>query len=416
MTNIRDVQVVITGNAYNPGIYTLSGNSNILHAITMAGGIDDNGSYRKIDLIRNNQVLETLDLYELFVFGMNNVNTRLRTGDSILVSPRLNTVNVLSGVNRPSLYEMKKGETFSDLIKLANGISPDADTEVIQLQRIENNQINVIALRLDDLDSKQVKNNDSLSIKEFKYGNVKISGAVKIPGNYKIINGDTLSELIIRAGGYEDYAYPFGGFLNNSSSIKINKEARERLYEQFLKYLIDNAAGIGASGGAADISLPVILKELREVEDVGRVIAEFDIDVINAKPELDTVLEDGDEIIIPNFTQQVYIYGEVNNQGAIRYGAGKSIPEYISGSGGFLTSADQDIILVVHPNGETQSFSNQNKLAFNSYRNQIPVFPGSIIYVPRKASVSSNLKSAAVWAPIISSLALSIASISSLNN
>ncbi len=416
LTNIRDVQVVITGNAYNPGIYTLSGNSNILHALTMAGGIDDNGSYRKIELIRNNQVIESLDLYELFVYGLNSVNTRLRTGDSILVSSRLNTVNILSGVNRPSLYEMKNGETFADLIKLSNGISPNADIEFIQLQRIENNDVNIIPLKLEDLESKLIKNNDSLSIKEFKYGSVKISGAVKIPGNYKIISGDTLSKLILRAGGYEDYAYPFGGFLNNESSIKINKEARERLYEQFLKYLIDNAGMSSSAGGSNEMSLPLILKELREVEDVGRVIAEFNLDVIKAEPELDTILEDGDEIIIPNLTQQVYIYGEVNNQGATRYASGKNIAEYISRSGGFLTSADKDTIFIVHPNGETQSFSNINRLAFNSFREQIPVFPGSIIYVPRKSSVGGNLRSAAVWAPVLSSLALSIASISSINN
>ena len=54
LVNIRDIQVLITGNAYNPGIYTLNGNSNLLHALSMAGGIDESGSYRKIELIRDN--------------------------------------------------------------------------------------------------------------------------------------------------------------------------------------------------------------------------------------------------------------------------------------------------------------------------------------------------------------------------
>ena len=62
LKNVRDIRVVVAGNAYNPGIYTLNGNSNIPHAVTMAGGIDEFGSYRNIDLIRNNEIIETLDV------------------------------------------------------------------------------------------------------------------------------------------------------------------------------------------------------------------------------------------------------------------------------------------------------------------------------------------------------------------
>ena len=155
------------------------------------------------------------------------------------------------------------------------------------------------------------KNNDSLSIREYKYGSVDVNGAVKIPGNYKIRNGETLSDLILRAGGYEDYAYPFGGFLNNLRSEEINKISRERLYDQFLRNLIDNA---GIVGDATDPSIGLVLEELRTVKDSGRVIAEFDLDAIQVDPKLDTILEDGDDIFIPTLTQQVYIYGEVNNQ------------------------------------------------------------------------------------------------------
>ena len=55
LSNIRDINILVSGNAYNPGIYTLSGNSNMLHAIGVAGGINEYGSYRKINLIRNNK-------------------------------------------------------------------------------------------------------------------------------------------------------------------------------------------------------------------------------------------------------------------------------------------------------------------------------------------------------------------------
>ena len=417
LSNVRDIQVLVTGNAFNPGVYTLSGNSNMLHAITMAGGIDDNGSYREIKLIRDNKVVESLDIYELIILGRNNVSTRLRTGDSILVSPAMNIVNVLSGVNRPFLYEMKDDETLQDLVKFANGISSDADLDFIQLQRLNKNNIEILSLNYEELKNYKIRNNDSLIIREYKYGTVNISGAVKIPGKYKIVDGDTLKDVLERAGGYEEYAYPFGGFLNNARSIEINKIATERLYDNYIKNLIDNAGLSGLSG--TDKNLQFILRELRKVEDVGRVIAEFDLDVLNAKPELDTVLEDGDEIIIPLLTQQVYIYGEVNNQGAVKYEPNEGLAHYIEGSGGVLTSADTNIIFVVHPNGKTESLSlRNNRLAFASnMRNEIKIYPGSIIFVPRALDESAPRRLATqAYVSILGNLGIALASLSAIND
>ena len=60
LANIRDINVLVSGNAFNPGIYTLSGNSNMLHALSVAGGINEYGSYREINLIRNQKLLRLL--------------------------------------------------------------------------------------------------------------------------------------------------------------------------------------------------------------------------------------------------------------------------------------------------------------------------------------------------------------------
>ncbi len=415
LTNIRDIQILITGNAYNPGIYTLNGNSNILHALNMAGGIDENGSYRNIKHIRNNETINTIDLYNLFIFGKFNSNTRLRSGDSIVVSSSQKIVNVISGVKRPGFYELKDGETLIDLIEFSNGLNSESDLESIKLERTVGENILTSSPSYDDLKTIVAANNDTLIIKEFKFGNVKVGGAVKIPGVYKISEGETLKDIITRAGGYESNAYSFGGYLNNVRSLEINKDAKERLYSSFLRNIIENA---GPGNIASDKgSLPLILEELRNAPDTGRVIAEFDLDAISANPDLDTLLEDGDEIMIPLITQQVYVYGEVNNTGAIRYVPNKDVSYYVSGSGGILNSGDKSLIFVVHPNGLTQSINVRNqRISFINGNNRIPIYPGSIIYVPRTAELSNSIQVAAVWAPIISSLALSVASISSLNN
>ena len=85
LSEIRDVNVLVTGNSQNPGIYTFTGNSNILHAISAAGGVSEFGSYREINLIRNNKVIESLDVYDLLINGQYNLKKRLRSGDVVFV-------------------------------------------------------------------------------------------------------------------------------------------------------------------------------------------------------------------------------------------------------------------------------------------------------------------------------------------
>ena len=74
------MNVLISGNAKNPGVYTLTGNSNILHAIIVAGGINDFGSYREINLLRNGEIIETLDVYNLLIEGKYNLKNVLGLG------------------------------------------------------------------------------------------------------------------------------------------------------------------------------------------------------------------------------------------------------------------------------------------------------------------------------------------------
>lgn len=415
LVNIRDIGVLITGNAYNPGIYTLNGNSNLLHALSMAGGINEVGSYREINHIRNNEVIDTLDIYEVLVYGKIDLSKKLRSGDSILVKPQVKIVSVESGVQRPGIYELKDDEGINQLIEFANGLNLRADTDNVIIKRAENGLSNVIDVDFDNRDSYTIDRGDSLFIREYKYNTVTIKGAVKNPGTYLLPLGTTLSELVNSAGGYENSAYPFGGFLNNKNSLEINEDAKIKLYDKFLNNLISNARI--SSAGQNDDGLALILKQLRETPSNGRVIAEFDLDVIDSNPLKDTILENEDEILIPNKTQQVYIQGEVNNSGAIRYSPGKDIDYYLKNSGGVLESADLDTIFIIHPNGETQSTEINSRLSFlASNEKELLVYPGSIIYVPRSSDLANNLEIASIWAPIISSVALSLTSLSVLNN
>ena len=88
LIEIRDVNILVTGNAENPGIYTLTGNSNILQALLAAGGISEFGSLREINLIRDDVIIETLDIYDLLIEGKYSIKKRLRSGDVVFVEAR----------------------------------------------------------------------------------------------------------------------------------------------------------------------------------------------------------------------------------------------------------------------------------------------------------------------------------------
>ena len=107
LQNIRDISILIVGNAFNPGIYTLNGNSNMLHALSMAGGINEFGSYRSIDLVRNGEIIDSLDIYELLIYGKYNSIRGLRSGDSIVVNPLGDVVSIESGVLRKADMRLK---------------------------------------------------------------------------------------------------------------------------------------------------------------------------------------------------------------------------------------------------------------------------------------------------------------------
>ena len=413
LKNIRDINILIAGNAYNPGIYTLNGNSNMLHALHMAGGINDIGSYRSIDLVRNGEIVSSLDLYDVLIYGKYNFSKGLRSGDSIVINPVEKLISIESGVLRPGTYELLDNESITNLIDYANGYSKNADLNDIIIKRLNNGISTVINIDIDELRDFDLNNNDSIFIKEFKVNTVEIKGAVKNQGTYKLAPGTTITDLIMIAGGYEKNAYPFGGYLENKKALEINENAKKKLYDTFITNLVINGGVSTAESG--EISL--LLKQIKDAESTGRVIAEFDLDVIAQDPSKDTILEDGDTILIPNITQQVYIQGDVSNPGAIRYNSGMDLNYYIKKSGGLLGSADKESIFIVNPNGETQITTSSNSLSFViDNRDKQLIYPGSIIYVPKKSDFSTSIQVASIWAPILSSIALSITSLSVLNN
>ena len=413
LTNVRDIQVIVAGNVFNPGTYTLNGNSNIFHALNISGGPSDIGSFRSIRLIRNNETIDTLDLYNTFISGEASFNIRLRSGDLIFVDPIFNLVTLVGGFKRPGIYEFLENETFESAMLFGNGLNNLADTSNIKIFSISEGKIEEIFV--DDLDSlKNVssKDGDRLVIGEFKLNEVEIKGAVQNPGKYLINQGSGIEELIELSGGYTKNAYPFGGILENNAAKAINRISQEKLYREFLDRLSMLASSPDAVGTSFETMI-TLMNEIKEAPVSGRVSAEFDLDILKNNPDKDVLLQDGDTIVIPELINQVYVFGEVQNQGSTSYIGDKDISFYIDNRGGFKSGADKRSVYILYPDGNTKKIS---KNIFQG-KSELEVYPGSIIYVPKKINDNFLItKSAQAYATILGNIGVSLASISVLKD
>tara|TARA_B100000925_G_C22006548_1_gene473967 strand:- start:591 stop:2453 length:1863 start_codon:yes stop_codon:yes gene_type:complete len=413
LSSIRDVNILVTGNAKNPGIYTLTGNSNILQALSVAGGVSEYGSYREINLIRKNEVIETLDVYDLLIDGNYNLKKRLRSGDVVFVESRKNVVSIDGAVKRPAKYEITDNQFLNDVLRYANGLKQSADIQNISLERLLDGTMKSIPIankkQFDDISP---SDGDMIYIREFPFREAKIFGAVKKPGTYVMASGDTLADLIEKAGGYNVNAYPFGAVYLNDNAKEINKRSQEILYKEFL----DNIIAISQRNISQNLDLMPIVsltEEIKDADPVGRIV----VDLIDENSSDLILVSEGDELFIPEMNNNVYVYGEISVEGAVMFSPNQSVEFFVEKSGGYKQFADTESIYILHPNGESQSYTKKRNIFEASPLSSSEIYPGSIIFVPRKLDESSSRRLAAqAYVSILGNLGIALASLSSINN
>ena len=352
----------------------------------MSGGPSEIGSFRSIDLIRNGQVIESMDLYETFIYGTSSFGSRLRSGDVVFVRPVSNLVRISGGVRRSGTYELKPTENLDVALQFANGITNKADLSQIKLFRLSGASVAQIAIEnIAELSEMNSNDNDKIIIREFPFREVEITGAVENPGKYIVNQGDGILEIVEQAGGYTETAYPFGGVLENLNTEKINEMAISELYTAFLNSISSNYSGTqdGTLSGVIDI-----MKELKETPVSGRVSAEFDLDKLRANSDLDIKLQDGDKITIPEMLDHVYIYGEVSSQGTVKFQQDKGYQHYIDLKGGFAQNADDKAVFILQPNGETIRVNNARNLFMTQGRIKLIYILVQLYLSPVKLGIS----------------------------
>tara|TARA_B100001093_G_scaffold445299_1_gene448870 strand:+ start:1313 stop:3130 length:1818 start_codon:yes stop_codon:yes gene_type:complete len=412
LDQIRDVNILVSGNANNPGIYTLTGNSNILHALTMAGGINEYGSYREINLLRKGEVVETLDVYDLLIEGNYNLVKRLRSGDVVFVEAKKNVISIDGAVKRPAMYEVADDEFLNKVIDFANGLKQIADLENISLERMLDGTLKSLPIRnISQFDSIKPIDGDLIYIREYAYRTATITGAVVKPGKYTMAAGETIDDLLNKAGGYTDTAYPFGAVYENADARSINKKAQELLYDEFL----DNIIALSQLNIGQNFDLSPIIQlteEIKNVKPSGRVV----VDILSEDVDDFISIRSGDTLIIPEITNSVYVYGEVSSEGAVQFLQNQGVDYFVQKSGGYKRFADNESIYILHPNGETQRYARKRNL-FASEPRELKMYPGSVIFVPRMIDNSSSQRLATqAYVSILGNLGVALASLSAINN
>lgn len=250
MAQTRSIQVFVMGNAFEPGSYTISGLGTVTSALYAAGGVLKTGSLRNVELKRNGAAVRNLDLYDLLIRGSTADDVKLLQGDVVLVPPVGATVAVDGQVDRPAIYEIKNEATPAEMVALAGGLTPDADTSKATLTRIMANGERVV-LPLDltsGASSEGLRNGDLIHIPRLRPtldSAVELQGHVYTAGAYFYRPGMRLTDLI---RSVDD--------LKPNADLRYVLIRRELPPDRHIIALSANlASALAARGSSADVTL-----------------------------------------------------------------------------------------------------------------------------------------------------------------
>jgi len=299
----RTIRVTVVG-ANRSGSYNISSLSSVYAALSVAGGPLTTGSFRQIELIRDNKILTKVDLYNLLVKGDQSSNLRLRDNDVIRIPSYQCRVEMSGQVKRPGFYEALPGESFSTLLSYAGGFDDTAYTASVKLIRKGDKERLVKDIASSQFTVTELQTGDMFIVGRIldRYSNrVKISGAVFRPDIYEWVPGTKLTDLINKADGLREDA-----FLERAVLI-------------------------------------------RQRADLTREMTSIDLaKALTRDPQHDLLLQKEDELLISSKVDmadslKVTLLGEVHVPGDYHYVAGMTLKALILNAGGFTDASSANI-------------------------------------------------------------------------
>lgn len=296
--NIRSIRVTILG-ASKPGNYTVSSFTTLFNALYLCGGPEKIGSFRAIELIRNNKVHLKVDLYQFLLKGNTSQNILLKEGDIINIPVYQKRVTITGEIKRPGMYELLDNETSQTLLDYAGGFTEKAYTANIKVNQFTSRERKVKDLSQTDFSKYLPGKGDSIAIEPVldKYENrITIVGAIYRPGLYELKEGMKLSDLLKKAEGFREDAY-------------LNRALLKR----------------------------------QKIDHTKELIA-FSLKELMADPSKDILLQKNDSIVVSSVKDMadeklITVSGEVRRPGAFLYRNNYSLKDLLLESGGFTEAA-----------------------------------------------------------------------------
>lgn len=141
---LKAIQIYVVGQVAFPGSYQVSPLATGLSALLAAGGPTELGTYRKVQIKRNNKVISELDLYDLIINGDNSADVQLRAGDVIHVPYAGAKAAIAGGINVPAIYELKTGDSVQNLVEYASGYAATANPSQIMLEKVQDGKYRTV--------------------------------------------------------------------------------------------------------------------------------------------------------------------------------------------------------------------------------------------------------------------------------
>lgn len=214
-------------------------------------------------------------------------------------------------------------------------------------------------------------------------GDVSVFGEVQFPGGYEILRGERLSSVLRRAGGFNGAAYPAGAILLRRSVAQEEQGSMRREADDLERQVIGLVGTVSNKAQVSQAEIGYVTEMIAKMrqggDQNGRIAVQIEPRQIAAHPELDIVMEPGDQLFIPRRPSSVVIAGEVMAPGGIQYRANRTVDDYLRLAGGITSIADEDHIFVIQPDGAAV------QAHADSWLSESPkLAPGSVIIVPRQ--------------------------------
>ena len=309
----------------------------------------------------------------------------------------MQVVSISGAVKAPGEYPLGVGYTVADLVLAAGGLKDSAYLQSVELRRISESPSGAISAIYKNIDisnrtkmqSVNLLSRDHLNVRENSDWNpvdsITLEGEIKFPGTYLIQPGETLSNVIARAGGLRPEA-----FVNAAVFTRVEIAKQETLQaKQFADSVRrDFAASVLTEEtiNSTYAEIQAVTAQLETFEGQGRLLINLE-NALAGDDVADIEVVDGDKLYIPKRNQTVTIVGEVRRQGTHGFQRDLSLDDYIALSAGMTKRADDDGIYIVKANGSVVVPDN----SLTTFADNTTIEPGDTVVVPVNAGYKDQL-------------------------